>query len=257
MKPVHGLLHTLQSVSSTCLTSFWLVSSLSSFCLYPLSANGRSEYGVKPIEGSAVCQFWCESLLHSREKEEGGPRGVLLSHPAPGFPCLNCSRTCGSPPDGQLIPLLAGQGREQKQEGQPLLCVDWSDRGGTADLAEPAPRNPVYSGNTDGLQPNRHFYLQGENPEVHQHHIRSHSAASSTNQRQYTLTERPITAQLIKCYIICLLSFLISWKTSDERPLAIDLKHEKGLLCSLGYLPTGVSSSTPTHTPSANCVTPT
>lgn len=124
--------------------------------LHPLSATGRSESRVKPIGGSAVCQFRCESLLHSREK--GGAAGsssLLLSS---CFPCLNCSRTCGSPPDVQLSPPLAGQGREQKQEAP--LCVDRSDRGGTADPAAPAPRNPVYTGNTDGLRLNRHFYLQ-------------------------------------------------------------------------------------------------
>lgn len=123
-------------------------------------------HGVKPTEGSAACHFCCESLLHSREG--GGRGGAAGSSSLPSsswFPGLNCSRTCGSPPDGQLSPPLAGRGRERKQEGPPPPSVDWSDRGGTADLAEPARRNPVYSGNSDGLQRNRHFYLQGEGGE--------------------------------------------------------------------------------------------
>lgn len=35
------------------------------------------------------------------------------------------------------------------------------------------------------------------------------------------------------------------------------LQHPSGPARSVGYPPTGVSSSTPTHTPSANCVVPT
>lgn len=100
------------------------------------------------------------------------------------FPCLNCSRTCGSPPDGQQWLLLAGRGREREQRTLP--CAYWSDHGMTAGLGEPAPRNLVYIGNTDDLLPNRHFYLWEKTKKVITTNQKSVSTKlkSSTNQRR-------------------------------------------------------------------------
>lgn len=46
------------------------------------------------------------------------------------------------------------------RELRTLLCADWFDHGRTAGLGEPAPRNLVYSGSTDDLRLNRHFFLE-------------------------------------------------------------------------------------------------
>lgn len=71
---------------------------------------------------------------------------------------LSCSRTCGSRPGGTRWLLLAGRGRGPRPGSLPSVCC--SALGRTAGSGGPAPRNPVYSGNTADPRQSRRSYLE-------------------------------------------------------------------------------------------------